>query len=112
MTETELSALVDRVKALEAGVEDLMSGQAAGSTGLVAVAAEPELRVRISHTHTLKDGWRCDSTTVEWTGRSTPNWDAIRAELSNAHIVGAGEASVRNNGVGTPEAAAAQAVAA
>ena len=97
MTETELSALVDRVKALEQTVEDLLAG---------GVQAEPEIRVRISHAHTLKDGWRCDSTTVEWTGRGPVNWATVGDELHCARIAGQREADARN-----AEAAAAYAVA-
>lgn len=65
-------------------------------TGGVATKVEPEVRVRIGHTHTLKDGWRCDSTTVEWTGRGKAEWELIRAELGLAHTVGEMEAQRRH----------------
>ena len=107
MSGAELSALIDRVKALEAAVDDLSGAHPiSGETVAATHRSEPEIRVRISHAHTLKDGWRCDSTTVEWTGAGDPDWDAIRDHLAQAHVIGAGEAGVRNNGVAPlPEAA-------
>jgi len=65
-------------------------------SGHEASREEPEIRVRISHAHTLKDGWRCDSTTVEWTGRGNPDWEAIDSALSAAHGAGRDEAVARN----------------
>lgn len=97
MTGTELSALIDRVKTLEAAVDDL-SGAQPISGELVAAAhrSEPEIRVRISHAHTLKDGWRCDSTTVEWTGRCEVDWPEIGRQLRFANAVASAEADARN----------------
>jgi len=74
----------------QASIEDLMSGSA------IATTYQPEIRVRIGHTHTLKDGWRCDSTTVEWTGRGAVDWDLIRTNLTTAHSVGEIEANERH----------------
>lgn len=90
-----MSALADRVQALEASVEDLLAGSA-GLTTLEAIEPAPELRVRISHAHTLKDGWRCDSTTVEWTGRGPVDWAAIEDAGSQAYDTGRAEARERN----------------
>jgi len=89
MTGTELSALLDRIKALEESFEALMSGG-------VARTEEPEIRVRIAHTHTKADGWRCNETTVEWTGRGVPDWYAIATHLEAAHGVGSAQAADRN----------------
>jgi len=84
--------LQDRqIAELKESVEDLMAGSRIETTH------QPEIRVRIGHTHTLKDGWRCDSTTVEWTGRGEVNWGAIRDELKNSHIAGEEEAKARHN---------------
>lgn len=56
----------------------------------------PTLRVRIHHSHTLKDGWRCDETTVELTWPiDHPGYDQIRplmqASLYAAHQDGLDE---------------------
>lgn len=78
-----------QIAELKQSIEDLMAGG-------VATTHQPEIRVRIGHTHTLKDGWRCDSTTVEWTGRGEVDWGAIRDELKNSHIAGDEEAKARH----------------
>ena len=83
-------ALIDRVRALEETVEDLLAGR------LALTATEPELRVRISHAHTMAGGWRCDGTTVEWIGRSRPDWTAIDLAMSASHATGRIEARERN----------------
>jgi len=103
MTGTELSALLDRIKALEESFEALMSGG-------VARTEEPEIRVRISHAHTLKDGWRCDSTTTEWTGRGEPDWDRIEVGLKRTHLLGIAEAAMRNQDDGVAAAVARNSV--
>lgn len=56
----------------------------------------PTIRVRISHAHTLKDGWRCDSTTVEWVGPCPVHWAAISDAMRDAHTVARIEADDRN----------------
>lgn len=68
-------------------------------------------RIRIAHTHTLKDGWRCSETTVELDGvpatvmgssdgvatYSIPLVDtAIRKLLEEAYDAGRAEADRRN----------------
>jgi len=83
-------SLQAKVIELNASVEDLMAGSRIETTH------QPEIRVRIGHTHTLKDGWRCDSTTVEWTGRGAVDWDSIRNNLTTAHSVGEIEANERH----------------
>lgn len=93
--ESELATAVLRIKALEESVEDLLHGEA-GETEIAVRTEEPEIRVRISHAHTLKDGWRCDSTTTEWTGRGEPDWEAIRGDLMAAYLAGRDEADARN----------------
>lgn len=85
-----VQSLQAKVIELNARFEDLMAGSG------VVTAFEPEVRVRIGHTHTLKDGWRCDSTTIEWTGRGKADWELIRAELGLAHTVGEMEAQRRH----------------
>ena len=57
---------------------------------------EPTMRVRVSHAHTLKDGWRCDSTTVELDGPLPIDWDDIGVALRRAAIIGRDEADQRN----------------
>lgn len=60
----------------------------------------PVYRVRISHAHTLKDGWRCDSTTVEATFRPEDYdvrvRDGIRGLLQEAFDLAEIEAAQRN----------------
>jgi len=107
--ETELSTLVARVKALEESVEDLLHGEA-GETDVTVRIEEPEIRVRISHAHTLKERWRCDSTTTEWTGRGEPDWDCIEAGLKRTHLLGIAEAAMRNQDDGVASAVARNSV--
>lgn len=95
MSGAELSALVDRVQALEASVDDLLHGETCETT-VTTTIEEPEIRVRIAHSHTLRDGWRCDSTTVEWTGRGVPDWDRIDGALTRSFSMGRIEAEARN----------------
>ena len=100
----ELNTALLRIKALEESVEDLLHGEA-GDTDVAVRSEEPEIRVRISHAHTLKDGWRCDSTTVEWTGRGEPDWDAMEDRLKRTHLLGIAEAAMRNQDDGVAAAA-------
>ncbi len=63
----------------------------------VARHVEPSIRVRISHSHTLRDGWRCDSTTVEYDGPIDQyDEDAMQARLSAAYHMAFREANLRN----------------
>ena len=98
MSQPHSAALIDRIQALEAAVDNLLHGEA-GEPTVTATSDEPELRVRISHAHTLKDGWRCDSTTVEWTGPQSAYADAtkrIDAVLRLAWMQADAEARHRN----------------
>lgn len=52
-------------------------------------------RVRIAHTHTLKDGWRVSETTVEATGIEI-NYDEMRMHMKAAYEAGTLETSYRN----------------
>lgn len=65
---------------------------------MTATKNEPQVRVRISHAHTLKDGWRCDGTTVEWDG-DWSNFDpSVIADLMElAHKMAVTESEARNN---------------
>lgn len=64
---------------------------------LIGHTATPSIRVRISHAHTKSDGWRCDSTTVEYDGPIDQyDEEVMRAQLQNAHHLGAREAALRN----------------
>jgi len=89
--EAELYAQSQRISEMQQSIEDLMAGSRIETTH------QPEIRVRIGHTHTLKDGWRCDSTTVEWTGRGSVDWRSIRDELKNAHVAGLAESEERQS---------------
>lgn len=57
--------------------------------------SKPVTRVRIQHSHTLKEGWRLTETTVEWTGDEAPDWESIRSDLMSAHIYGTKETENR-----------------
>lgn len=59
-------------------------------------STDAQIRVRISHAHTLKDGWRCDSTTVEWIGAEPVDWPLIEAQMSTAYDVARTETRQRN----------------
>jgi hypothetical protein len=61
-----------------------------------ATESKPQIRVRIAHTHTLKDGWRLSETTVEFTGTSIDSV-AMATEMEIAHTIGEKEAVARNN---------------
>ncbi len=56
---------------------------------------KPTIRVRLQHTHTLKDGWRLAETTVEYTGERI-DWETVRDELSTSFVVGTKESTSRN----------------
>jgi hypothetical protein len=59
---------------------------------------QPELRVRIAHVHTLKEGWRCNETSVHWTGRGPkPDRYLLRAAMQMAFDDGRDEADRRNH---------------
>jgi len=60
---------------------------------------KPTMRIRIQHSHTLKDGWRCAETTVEWSGPADspyPRSDVMAREMESAHTQGLTEAMRRN----------------
>lgn len=58
---------------------------------------ESQIRVRIAHAHTLKDGWRLAETTVEWTGHGEPEWAEMAHSMAGAHRVGSEETRARRN---------------
>lgn len=53
-------------------------------------------RVRIAHSHTLKDGWRLSETTVEGYGTDIEYNEATR-HLEEAHLAGEEEAKRRRD---------------
>lgn len=59
-----------------------------------------ELRMRIAHTHTLKDGWRLSETTIEVTGSlldiQTVHRDQIQEIMQKTYDLGSEEADRRN----------------
>lgn len=63
---------------------------------LEVLESKPTIRIRIEHTHTLKDGWRLSSTTVEYTGPVPIDALLIRDELRQAAVIGEAEARYRN----------------
>jgi hypothetical protein len=72
--------LEDRIRTLErvGPIHAIASAEA-------ATAEQPTMRTRIQHSHTLKEGWRCSETTVEWSGpanrtspRSATPWSCRR----------------------------------
>lgn len=66
-------------------------------TGIARVeATEPQIRVRIAHASTVKDGWRLSETTIEWAGSGEIPWEELRHAGRRAYLVGAGEAAERN----------------
>lgn len=62
---------------------------------ITATRQEPQIRVRLQHTHTLKDGWRLSETTVEYSG-ATIDWAEVKEQLASAHVCGVHEARDRN----------------
>lgn len=68
------------------------------------IQSTPTFRVRINHSHTLKEGWRVSETTVEATfpiDAGTLQIDIdLAAWMRSAHELGLQEA-VRRNGWGT-----------
>lgn len=87
--------LSSRVRWLEATVNQLQPCPEIATAALEAIEAQPVIRVRLQHTHTLKDGWRLSETTVEYTGPAVDH-ELIARELATAHAMGAMEASKRN----------------
>jgi hypothetical protein len=65
-------------------------------TTLETGTAQPTMRTRIQHTHTLKEGWRLAETTVEWSGAGEPDEAAIRNALIQSAHLGQLEAAARN----------------
>lgn len=68
-----------------------------GATTVEAVKTEPTVRVRLQHTHTLKEGWRLSESTVEWSGAGTPDWESIAGQLRATAVYGRTEAEDRNH---------------
>lgn len=63
--------------------------------------SEPRIRVRINHTHTAKDGWKCNETTVEvndfYPTRDGDIRTLFRELMEDAHALGKIEADRRNS---------------
>jgi hypothetical protein len=66
------------------------------ATTLEAIKTEPTIRVRLQHSHTLKEGWRLSETTVEWSGEGEIDWQTIDSALRGASLIGNNEAVIRN----------------
>ena len=74
-----------------------MPGLETPEIGIARVeATEPQIRVRIAHASTVKDGWRLSETTVEWSGSGEIPWEELRYAGHKAYLIGAGEAAERN----------------
>lgn len=56
-----------------------------------------QMRIRIAHTVTLKEGWRLGETTVEWNGPADdPSWEQSMAQaLRRSYKLGKAEAEQR-----------------
>ena len=65
-----------------------------------ATKTQPVIRVRLKHTSTMKEGWRLDETTVEYTAGSDGiiDWDRIESVSRASFEVGTREAEKRNAG--------------
>lgn len=65
----------------------------------LALIARDTIRARISHTHTLKEGWRCNETTVELThadDNAAFPMEEMRLLMAEAHEAAREEAQRRN----------------
>lgn len=89
---------IDAIKgALNGFHEDITRLEADRTVSSVARIATPSIRVRIAHTNTLKDGWRCSETTVEYDGPMDQyDGDVMAGYLMGAHHLGLREANLRN----------------
>lgn len=63
-----------------------------------ATRTNAQIRVRLQHSSTIKEGWRLSETTVEYTSGDDGviDWQSIENELVNAAIVGNRQAAERN----------------
>lgn len=103
------AALQDQLTTRVLQIERYLAG---GDTGVESTAGEPELHVRIAHVHTLKEGWRCNETSVHWTGRGPkPDRYLLRAAMQVAFDEGRDEADRRNHPEAELESDAPTAVA-
>ena len=60
-------------------------------------ATQPTIRIRIQHSHTLKEGWRLSETTVEYTGPAdSVDHHRIELELRSAFQLGTAEQMLRS----------------
>lgn len=92
-----INVLISHISTLERSLEHLMDGQpvAGDLATLEAFAIAPTIRLRINHSHTLKEGWRLSETTVEWSGPGKPDETAIQDALLTAQHLGQREAARR-----------------
>lgn len=95
-----LSQLVDclytEVCDLESKLNALQPCPELPTATLESLNADPEIRVRIAHASTVKDGWRLSETTVEWTGSGEIPWERLKGVQRRAHEIGHKEAQFRN----------------
>lgn len=96
-TEDAISNLSERVFGLEVAMSQLQPyPEIPAISTLEGFAIEPTIRLRINHSHTLKEGWRLSETTVEWSGPGKPDEAAITDALLTANHLGQREAALRN----------------
>ena len=79
----------------ENSVSDSIPVIAEDATSVGYTEKEPTYRVRIAHTHTLKDGWRLSETTVEASG-SEIDFQRLKDHMALLFSLGTFEAEQRN----------------
>lgn len=88
-----LSSMQGRFAALAAVIPPVD----ASSAHTVEVGTQqPTMRMRLQHSHTLKEGWRLSEATVEWSGVGDPDEAAIEKALLTSWNLGQREAVLRN----------------
>lgn len=104
------SALVDAIRELAESIDTIRNAnafrdqafgrlsEAIERDGRTITEQQPAVRVRLNHTHTIKEGWRLSETTVEWCGPigklEGTELLAVGATVFNA---GVREAALRND---------------
>lgn len=88
-----VQSLQAKVIELNASVDDLMAGSG------VVTKTSPQIRVRLQHTSTVKEGWRLGESTVEFVSGNDGeiDWNRIDVESRFAFAIGDAEATRRNN---------------
>jgi hypothetical protein len=99
----DIEQLRDQIAELQRTVDDLIAGE--GVTAIKAfpdappvIEYAPQIRVRLQHSSTVKEGWRLSESTVEYTSGSdgAVDWARIKNEMLIAGIAGTKEAESRN----------------